>query len=65
MKIIEVIISPTGETKLQTVGFTGNSCQEASRFLEEALGAKISDKPTADFYQAQHHEQVIRQGGGQ
>jgi hypothetical protein len=50
MKTIEVVISPTGETKLQTSGFTGGSCREASAFLEAALGAKQSDQPTSEAF---------------
>jgi hypothetical protein len=50
MKTIEVVVSPTGETKLQTRGFTGDSCREASAFLEAALGVKQSDLPTAESF---------------
>ena len=35
-RIIEVVVSPTGETKLETRGFSGSACREGSRFLEEA-----------------------------
>ncbi len=62
---IEVLISPTGETKIETKGFAGTSCQEASKSLEQALGIKVSEKPTAEFYQALPQTQVIQQGGGQ
>ena len=50
---IEIIVTPDGKTSLQTLGFTGASCQQASRFLEEALGQKTTDRRTAEFYQAQ------------
>ena len=61
--IIEVIISPKGETKIETRGFTGSSCQQASQFLEQALGTKVSETPTAEFYQTQPQQQVLQQGG--
>ena len=61
--IIEVIISPKGETKIETRGFTGSSCQQASQFLEQALGAKVSDLPTPEFYQTQPQGQTVQQGG--
>ena len=32
---IEVIVSPTGETKIETKGFIGSSCRDASRFIEQ------------------------------
>jgi len=63
MKTIEVVISPQGETKIETKGFTGSSCQQASQFLEQALGAKVSEMPTAEFYQTQPQGQVLQQGG--
>ena len=37
MKSIEITISPKGETKIETKGFTGGSCRKASRNLERAL----------------------------
>jgi hypothetical protein len=49
-KTIEIIISPKGETKLETKGFTGSNCQEASRAFEQALGAKTSEQLTPEYY---------------
>lgn len=63
MQTIEVIISPKGETKIETRGFTGSSCQQASHFLEQALGTKVAETPTAEFYQTQPQSQTIQQGG--
>jgi hypothetical protein len=63
MKIIEAIISPKGETKIETRGFAGSSCQQASQFLEQALGTKVSEAPTTEFYQAQPQGQTIQQRG--
>ena len=34
MKCIEIIVSPTGETRLETKGFVGSECLQASQFLE-------------------------------
>ena len=63
MKTIEIIVSPQGETRLETKGFTGASCQEASRFIENALGEMLSDQPTAERHQVsagqtQDHERT-------
>lgn len=57
-KIIQVTISPKGETKIETTGFTGSSCQEASRALEEALGAKTGETLTGDYYAASNEQQI-------
>jgi hypothetical protein len=50
-QVIEIIISPGGQTRLQTTGYTGNSCREASRFLELALGQRGGEQLTAEFFQ--------------
>jgi hypothetical protein len=50
-RVIEVIVSPSGETTVQTKGYTGADCQHASRFLEEALGLVAADRKTTEYYQ--------------
>jgi hypothetical protein len=52
-KTIEVVVSPAGETTVQTKGFAGPSCREASRFLERALGERTAERLTAEFHQTQ------------
>jgi len=49
-KIIEIIVSPKGETKLETKGFAGSGCQEASRAFEQALGMKTGEQLTPEYY---------------
>jgi Protein of unknown function (DUF2997) len=61
MKIIEVIVSPTGETTVQTKGYVGSECLRASQFIEQALGVVASEQKTAEFYQSQPAEQQIQQ----
>lgn len=51
MKTIEIIVSPQGEVRLETKGFTGPACQAASHFLREALGPVIADEKTAAYHQ--------------
>jgi hypothetical protein len=60
-KIIEVLISPTGETTVQTKGFAGSECRQASDWLEKALGMASNDRNTAEFYQSAETEQHIEQ----
>lgn len=62
MKTIDIIVSPTGQTTVQTKGFTGASCQEASRLLEQALGARKSEERTAEFYQTEPVRQIAQEG---
>lgn len=60
-KIIEIIVSPTGETRVETKGFTGNSCREASRFLERALGTRTAEHFTAEFHHTEQTSQKVQQ----
>lgn len=62
MKIIEVIVSPKGETKIETKGFAGSACKAASESLEKALGLKQSEKLTAEFYSQQNQQQQLKEG---
>ena len=48
---IELIVSPTGEVQLSTLGFTGPSCRDASRFLEQALGRSVAEQLTPEYHQ--------------
>ena len=60
-RIIEVVVSPTGETTVQTKGYAGSDCLQASRFLEEALGLTSGERKTAEFYEQQAVQQQIQQ----
>ena len=62
-QIIEIIVSPQGETRIETKGFAGSFCREASQFLEQALGSKMGEKLTGEFYQQQSAQQTLQQGG--
>jgi hypothetical protein len=61
MKIIEITVSPTGESKVQTRGFTGSECKEASRFIEQALGQRTAETLTAEYHQGQQNAQEVQQ----
>ena len=49
-KTIEITISPTGASRIETQGFSGSSCRDASQFIEQALGRVTSERLTAGFY---------------
>ena len=61
MKTIEITVDRDGLVTVETRGFAGGSCREASRFVEEALGARTSERPTAEFYRAQEARPDLRQ----
>ena len=60
MKTIEITISPTGQSTIQTKGFSGSSCRDASRFIEQALGQQVREQLTAEFHQVQPTQQAAR-----
>ena len=60
-KTIEIIVTPEGLTTVQTLGFTGSTCREASKFIEEALGQRMEENVTAEFYQTRHANQQSQQ----
>ena len=62
MKTITVIVANDGSTKVETHGFTGSTCQQASKFIEEAIGARQSERLTAEFYAQQSSQQQIQEG---
>jgi Protein of unknown function (DUF2997) len=60
-RIIEVLVSPQGEATVQTRGYAGTDCLQASKFLEQALGVTTSDRKTAEFYDVARNEQQAQQ----
>jgi Protein of unknown function (DUF2997) len=61
MKIIEITVDSKGQSKVETQGFTGGECREASKFIEQALGQRIDEKLTAEFFQTQSVDQQLKQ----
>ena len=50
MKRIEVIVSPTGESRVETFGFAGEACRTATKKLIRALGATQTETTKPEFY---------------
>ena len=61
MKTIEITVSPQGQTKVETKGFSGSECREASKFIEQALGRSTGETLTAEFHQDQSVDQQLKQ----
>jgi hypothetical protein len=49
-QIIEVTVSPQGETRIETKGFAGGTCRDASKVLEAALGVRETEQLTSEFH---------------
>jgi hypothetical protein len=52
LKLIEITVDAKGEIVVETKGFAGSSCKDASRFLEQALGESTRERLTAEFHQS-------------
>ena len=61
-KTIETTVSPKGETTVQTKGFAGSECRQASEFIEKALGQRTGEQLTAEFHQQAVQQQTNHQG---
>ncbi len=53
MKIIEITIASDGSTWVETQGFSGSTCREASRFVEQALGQVTAEALTSEYHQVE------------
>lgn len=64
---IIVKVAPNGETEVRTEGFAGSACQKASRFIEQALGSKQTERLTQDYFNISTDagNQQLNQGAGQ
>jgi len=63
MNTVIVEIDEQGNVRIDTKGFSGKSCKDATRELEIALGIVTDEKLTADYYRAeplQAHTNAVR-----
>ena len=61
MKTIEITVGTDGSIRVATHGFSGPTCRDASRFLEQALGKITAETLTAEYHQAQTAQSVDQQ----
>jgi hypothetical protein len=52
VKTIEITIDESGKTTVEAQGFTGSSCTDATKAIEQALGAVSHDTKKPEYYQA-------------
>lgn len=62
---ITIEIDQQGNSTVTTTGFTGASCQQATKALEAALGTVISDDKTPEFYQGQTQSRPQQENANQ
>jgi hypothetical protein len=61
-KRIEITVSPEGATSIKASGFTGSSCRDATRDLEQALGIAGREHLLPEFYGEMSTGEQLRQG---
>lgn len=47
---LRIVVAPNGQTRVETVGYTGSDCRQASAAFEQALGLKTREELTSGFY---------------
>ncbi len=62
MKTIEITVTPTGQTSVETKGFSGAECRQASAFIETALGQRRGERLTGEFYAQENQPQQLQEG---
>jgi len=58
MRTVEVIIAPDGRVRVETKGFAGSECRQASAQLEQALGLRASEQLTSEFHRQAETESL-------
>ena len=61
-KTIEIIVAPNGQTRVETKGFVGGDCRQASQFIERALGQQTDELLKSEFYQVSNLNQHVKEG---
>lgn len=50
------------QVKIETAGYSGNSCQAATAALEAALGTRVAEELTDEYYKQGDEHQSISGG---
>jgi hypothetical protein len=51
MKVVEIIINPSGQLTINAAGFAGSDCEKATAFLEQALGQLTAKQRKPEWHQ--------------
>ena len=62
-RTIEIMIAPNGELQIDAVGFKGADCEQATKFLEQALGVVGQKRKKPEYHQQARKTNVQRLGG--
>ena len=63
MKTVEILIDAKGQLTINATGFKGADCEQATAFLEQALGKVGQRQRKPEWYQ--HVRKTVQQKVGQ
>jgi hypothetical protein len=66
-KVIEIVVAPNGQCRVETKVFVGSECRQASLFIEQALGQRASEQLKPEFHQGEavgNRQWAVGEGGG-
>jgi len=60
---IEILIAPDGSLTIDAIGFKGSDCDQATKFLEVALGLTAGKQRKPEYHQLRtaKRQQQVRQ----
>lgn len=59
---IEILIAPDGTLTIDAVGFKGADCDQATKFLEQALGLTAGKQRKPEYHQSSTTKRQQRLG---
>jgi hypothetical protein len=64
LKRITLLVRPDGTSVVEAAGWSGADCRAGTEFLETALGQRLSERLTPEFYAAAESEAAERLSEG-
>ena len=62
MRKIKIVIKEDGTVEADAIGFQGKACEEAMKFISDALGEEISEKKKAEYHRRDKRGQQQKAG---
>jgi hypothetical protein len=59
---IEILIAPDGTLSIDAIGFKGADCDQATKFLESALGLTAEKRRKPEYHQTTRRQHQQRLG---
>jgi len=59
---IEILIAPDGTLTIDAVGFKGADCDQATKFLEQALGLTAGKQRKPEYHKSNRRQNQQRLG---